>query len=125
MECRICHQSIGFLRGRFPERKKTTTLAVHEAEMPRLLQQVNCVIVNPHPGAQRKLRQELEAHHSNHTAQPATNGTPVSASMNGDQHHAAETPEASAAPPETDSVTETYPQQQEPERAEARAHASR
>jgi len=124
MECRICHQSIGFLRGRFPERKKTTTLAVHEAEMPRLLQQVNCVIVNPHPGAQRKLRQELEAHHSNHTAQPATNGTPTSASLNGDQNHAPEAQEAPTAQSDAEPGTEMYPAP-EPERAEARAHASR
>ena len=124
MECRICHQSIGFLRGRFPERKKTTTLAVHETEMPRLLQQVNCVIVNPHPGAQRKLRQELEAHHSSHTTQSASNHTTASAPLNGDQNHSPEAHADSATPADAEPVTEVY-SSPEPERAEARAHASR
>jgi hypothetical protein len=132
MECRICHQSIGFLRGRFPERKKTTTLAVHETEMPRLLQQVSCVVVNPHPGAQRKLRQELEAHHSSHVMQPASNSA-----TNGDLNHASAAAEAAeaagasgsagsqtAAASEAESGTERLPVQ-EPERAEARAHVSR
>lgn len=145
MECRICHQSIGFLRGRFPERKKTTTLAVHEAEMPMLLQQVSCVVVNPHPGAQRKLRQELEAHHSGHVTQSAANTTAhapagnaagvasSAAATNGDHGQAAAPPmttdtttpqEAAGAAAEAEPAQEMIPQQ-EPERAEARAHATR
>jgi hypothetical protein len=111
MECRICHQSISFIRGRFPERKKTTTLAVHENEMPLLMQQTNSVIVNPHPGAQRKLRQELEAHHPGQSTQPAS-----SQAHNGDNFARPE--------PEAEPATEMY-SSAEPERAEARAHASR
>ena len=115
MECRICHVSIGFVRGRFPNRKKTTTLAVHENEIPTLLQQTNSVIVNPHPGAQRKLRQELEAHHPGQTnSQPAT-AMAAQASHNGELH----------TPPEQHAEAAPEPlAQAEPERAEARAHAS-
>jgi hypothetical protein len=112
MECRICHQSIGFVRGRFPNRKKTTTLAVHENEIPTLMQQTNSVLVNPHPGAQRKLRQELEAHHPGQTTMQHA----AHVSANGDQLASAE----AAAQSTTEMSTPA-----EPERAEARAHASR
>lgn len=64
MECRICHQPIVFVRGRFPHRSKTTTLAVHESESASLLQHPNSFLTNPHPGAQRKLRQALEEEHN-------------------------------------------------------------
>jgi hypothetical protein len=68
MECRICHQPIVFVRGRFPHRSKTTTLAVHESESASLLQHPNSFLTNPHPGAQRKLRQALEEEHNADTA---------------------------------------------------------
>jgi hypothetical protein len=68
MECRICHQPIVFVRGRFPHRTKTTTLAVHESESASLLQHPNSFLTNPHPGAQRKLRQALEEEHTTNTA---------------------------------------------------------
>lgn len=68
MECRICHQPIVFVRGRFPHRSKTTTLAVHESESASLLQHPNSFLTNPHPGAQRKLRQALEEEHNAGTA---------------------------------------------------------
>jgi hypothetical protein len=68
MECRICHQPIVFVRGRFPHRTKTTTLAVHESESASLLQHPNSFLTNPHPGAQRKLRQALEEEHKTNTA---------------------------------------------------------
>lgn len=92
MECRICHQPIGFIRGRFPDRKKTTTLAVHESEMPALLEQGNRVVVAPHPGAQRKLRQDLETHHQGATAaQPERQTT-------GDEATSTAASDADAAP---------------------------
>lgn len=92
MECRICHQPIGFIRGRFPERKKTTTLAVHESEMAALLEQGNRNVVAPHPGAQRKLRQELEANHRGGSAQTGNTATTTS------DHAAADTSPEEAEP---------------------------
>jgi len=63
MECRICNQRISFVKGSHPGRKRKSTWAVHESELSDALTQANGEIVTPHPGAQRKLRQELEGKH--------------------------------------------------------------
>lgn len=81
MECRICHQPIVFVRGRFPHRSKTTTLAVHESEAASLLQHPHSFLTNPHPGAQRKLRQALEEEHQADTAKNDHPGATESASF--------------------------------------------
>jgi hypothetical protein len=94
MECRICHQPISFIRGRFPDRRKTATLAVHESELPSLLQQTNSTVVTPHPGAQRKLRQELEEQHRRTAATPE----PAAAALAAETAVAAEEPPAAEWP---------------------------
>jgi hypothetical protein len=63
MECRICNQRISFVKGSHPGRKRKSTRAVHESELSDALTQANGEVVTPHPGAQRKLRQELEWKH--------------------------------------------------------------
>jgi hypothetical protein len=63
MECRICNQRICFVKGSRPGRKRKSTRAVHESELSEALTQANGEVVTPHPGAQRKLRQELEGKH--------------------------------------------------------------
>lgn len=85
MECRICHQPIVFVRGRFPHRSKTTTLAVHESESAALLQHPNSFLTNPHPGAQRKLRQALEEAHN---TDPAKNDQPKATESESPVEHA-------------------------------------
>ena len=68
MECRICHQSITFIRGVFPGRKRKAAIAIHESEAPRVLEEVHGEYVIPHPGTQRRLRLELEAKHRRENA---------------------------------------------------------
>jgi hypothetical protein len=63
MECRICNQRISFVKGSHPGRKRKSTRAVHESELSDALTQTNGEVVTPHPGVQRKLRQELEGKH--------------------------------------------------------------
>jgi hypothetical protein len=63
MECRICNQRISFVKGNHPGRKTKSTRAVHESELSDALTQANGEVVTPHPGVQRKLRQELEGKH--------------------------------------------------------------
>ena len=63
MECRICNQRISFVKGNHPGRKRKWTRAVHESELSDALTQANGEVVTPHPGVQRKLRQELEGKH--------------------------------------------------------------
>lgn len=63
MECRICNQRISFVKGSHPGRKRKSTRAVHESELTEALAQANGEVVTPHPGVQRKLRQELEGKH--------------------------------------------------------------
>ena len=63
MECRICNQRISFVKGSHPGRKRKSTRAVHESELSDALTQANGEVVTPHPGAQRKLRQEFEEKH--------------------------------------------------------------
>jgi len=63
MECRICNQRISFVKGSHPGRKRKSTRAVHESELSEALTQANGEVVTPHPGVQRKLRQELEGKH--------------------------------------------------------------
>jgi hypothetical protein len=63
MECRICNQRISFVKGNHPGRKRKSTRAVHESELSDALTQANGEVVTPHPGVQRKLRQELEGKH--------------------------------------------------------------
>jgi hypothetical protein len=63
MECRICNQPISFVKGNHPGRKRKSTRAVHESELSEALIQANGEVVTPHPGAQRKLRQEFEGKH--------------------------------------------------------------
>ena len=63
MECRICNQRINFVKGSHPGRKRKSTRAVHESELSDALTQANGEVVTPHPGVQRKLRQELEGKH--------------------------------------------------------------
>jgi hypothetical protein len=63
MECRICNQRISFVKGGHPGRKRKSTRAVHESELSDALTQANGEVVTPHPGAQRKLRHELEGKH--------------------------------------------------------------
>jgi hypothetical protein len=63
MECRICHQPINFVRGSFPGRRRKTSIAVHEGEALRVLEQIRGEVVIPHPGTQRRLRLELEERH--------------------------------------------------------------
>jgi hypothetical protein len=60
MECRICNQRISFVKGSHPGRKRKSTRAVHESELSEALTKANGEVVTPHPGAQRKLRQEFE-----------------------------------------------------------------
>ena len=70
MECRICNQRISFVKGNYPGRKRKSTRAVHESELSDALTQAKGEVVRPHPGAQRKLRQELEGkHHREQQAQ--------------------------------------------------------
>ncbi len=63
MECRICNQRISFVKGSHPGQKRKSTRAVHEIELSEALTQANGEVVSPHPGVQRKLRQELEGKH--------------------------------------------------------------
>jgi hypothetical protein len=63
MECRICNQPIIFVKGSHPGRKRKSTRAVHESELSEALTQANGEVVTPHPGVQRKLRQEIEGKH--------------------------------------------------------------
>lgn len=70
MECRICHQPIQFVRGRHPGHKRLVTLAVHDTDLSRVLASTQGEIVHPHPGAQRRLRQPLEAQHNNQPTTP-------------------------------------------------------
>ncbi|HWQ32080.1 MAG TPA: hypothetical protein VNQ79_04290 [Blastocatellia bacterium] len=63
MECRICNQPIAFVRGHHPGGKRKATLAVHDSEVSEALERSNGEIVRPHPGAQRRLRLELEEKH--------------------------------------------------------------
>jgi hypothetical protein len=70
LECRICNQRISFVKGAHPGRKRKSTRAVHESELSDALIQANGEVVTPHPGAQRKLRQEFEwKHHREQQAQ--------------------------------------------------------
>ncbi len=70
MECRVCHQSITFVRGSYPGRKRVSTRAVHDSEMTKAVEQAHGEVVNPHPGVQRKLRLELEHNHPNAQSAP-------------------------------------------------------
>ena len=63
MECRICNQPISFVKGSHPGRKRKSTRAVHESELSEALTQANGEVVTPHPGVQRKLRQEFAGKH--------------------------------------------------------------
>ncbi|HEX4946974.1 MAG TPA: DUF6335 family protein [Blastocatellia bacterium] len=81
MECRICHQPIHFIRGQHPGHKRRATLAVHDADLSRVLAETHGEIVHPHPGAARRLRQPLEAQHNNN---PVTEKT-TSAAANAPQ----------------------------------------
>jgi hypothetical protein len=63
MECRICNQRISFVKGSHPGRKRKSTRAVPESELSEALTQANGEVVTPHPGVQRKLRQEFEGKH--------------------------------------------------------------
>src|SRR5262249_24819099 len=63
MECRICNQRISFVKGNHPGRKRKSTRAVNESELSDARTQGNGQVVTPHPGVQRKLRQELEGKH--------------------------------------------------------------
>jgi hypothetical protein len=73
MECRICNQRISFVKDSHPGRKRKSTRAVHESELSEALTQANGEVVTPHPGAQRKLRQELEGkYHPEQQAQAET-----------------------------------------------------
>ena len=63
MECRICNQRISFVKGSHPGQKRKSTRAVHEIELSEALTQANGEVVTPHPGVQRKLRQEIEGKH--------------------------------------------------------------
>ncbi|HZS04213.1 MAG TPA: hypothetical protein VFD58_05205 [Blastocatellia bacterium] len=63
MECRICNQPISFVKGAHPGRKRKSTEAVHDSELTEVLTQSNGEVVTPHPGAQRRLRIELETNH--------------------------------------------------------------
>lgn len=74
MECRICHQPISFIKGTRPGQSRKATVAVHEHDLSRVLTEIHGEVVNPHPGNQRKLRQELENTHRQ--GQVATRETP-------------------------------------------------
>jgi hypothetical protein len=111
MECRICHQPISFVRGHYPGHKRQATRAVHNNELPRVLSESNGEVVQPHPGAGRRLRQELEAQHSRNqpaaAAQPAEQETPAYADIRqenlavaGGQRLAAELEQYTAVSPE-------------------------
>jgi hypothetical protein len=79
MECRICNQRISFVKGNHPGRKRKSTRAVHESELSDALTQANGEVVTPHPGVQRKLRQELEGKHRREqqaTAEAQHSGAP-------------------------------------------------
>jgi len=71
MECRICNQRISFVKGNHPGRKRKSTRAVHESELSDALTQANGEVVTPHPGVQRKLRQELEGKHRREQQAPS------------------------------------------------------
>jgi hypothetical protein len=118
MECRICHQPIVFVRGRFPHRSKTTTLAVHESESASLLQHPNSFLTNPHPGAQRKLRQALEEEHN---ADTAKNNHPRAIESESPVEHAQ--PEPVYAQPNSEPSAESPPENSE-EKASERALAA-
>lgn len=63
MECRICHQPISFIKGTRSGQSRKATVAVHDHELSQVLADMHGEIVTPHPGNQRKLRQELENTH--------------------------------------------------------------
>jgi len=70
MNCRVCNQSISFVKGRRAPNVKRATYAVHDSEVSQAMNHINGETVTPHPGSQRKLRQALEdAHQQNQ--QPA------------------------------------------------------
>jgi hypothetical protein len=69
MICRVCNESISFVKGSRPGKRKKASWAVHESELSQTMEQSRVEMVNPHPGNQRKLRQELEdAHRQGQTA---------------------------------------------------------
>lgn len=63
MICRVCNESISFVKGSRPGKRKKASWAVHESELSQTMEQSRVEMVNPHPGNQRKLRQELEDAH--------------------------------------------------------------
>lgn len=77
MKCRVCNQTIVFVRGSYPGRKRISTRAVHESDLPAVLAESKGEVVTPHPGVQRKLRQPLErSHHADQATVPGTGGMP-------------------------------------------------
>ncbi len=74
MECRICHQPISFIKGTRAGQNRKATVAVHDQQLSQTLADMHGAVVTPHPGNQRKLRQELENTHRQ--GQEATRATP-------------------------------------------------
>jgi phage protein D len=64
MICRVCNESISFVKGSRPGKRKKASWAVHESELSQTMEQSRVEMVNPHPGNQRKLRQETAAQDS-------------------------------------------------------------
>jgi type II secretory pathway component GspD/PulD (secretin) len=63
MNCRVCNESISFVKGSRPGKRKKASWAVHDKELSQVMEQTRAELVTPHPGNQRKLRQELEDAH--------------------------------------------------------------
>lgn len=63
MICRVCNEPINFVKGSRPGKRKKASWAVHEKDLPQVMSQSQVEMVTPHPGNQRKLRQELEDSH--------------------------------------------------------------
>src|SRR5215470_9733444 len=90
MECRICNQRISFVKGNHPGRKRKSTRAVHESELSDALTQANGEVVTPHPGVQRKLRQELEGKHRREQQAPSEAQHAAASSESDEQAESAE-----------------------------------
>lgn len=95
MICRVCNQPISFVKGSRPGKRKRSSWAVHDSELSQALEQPGIEMVTPHPGNQRKLRQELEdAHRQGQTAAQQTqnvSGTTSAQSNGRDQGTTGET----------------------------------
>jgi len=121
MECRICNQPITFVRGHHPDGKRKSTRAVHDSELSAALARSNGEIVRPHPGAQRRLRIEMESKHqqSQAAAQTPAQAQTMTASV-GQSRPAAEPAASSSPADETRPHSSLAEHHQQPETSDQR-----